>query len=282
LEAYADGTVRLKKIITAVTAQLGDRLPEEYVERLFENAVAYIGGFVLNLLNSTTSALTSLLIGAVVTGLYIVFWLCSPLHFSKDTEDVIQRYIMLKSLVCLLYGASTLVLFMLLGVDLPEFFGLTSFILNYIPEFGPIIAMILPLPVILLDSRLPDPLHTLALALIGQLLLKAFWSNVVEVKLIERDAHMTMHPVITLLSIAAFGSVWGPTGMMLSVPLMGLLKLAVASSDTVPLAYRLALFRALGDEKFEGRLNSPNQPFSDLDHDYTDTETSARNSPRFS
>merc|ERR1719261_2463087 len=77
--------------------------------------------------------------------------------------------------------------FLVLGIDLPEFYGLMSFILNYIPEFGPIIAITIPIPVIILDSRIPNPGHTLLVALCGLSAIKMFWSNVVEVKLIESD-----------------------------------------------------------------------------------------------
>ena len=46
-----------------------------------------------------------------------------------------------------------------------------------------------------------------------------------------------MHPVAILLSVAVWGHVWGPTGMLLSVPLMAFFKIALLS-DLVPPSYR--------------------------------------------
>jgi predicted PurR-regulated permease PerM len=224
------------------------------VERLFENVVSYIGRFVMTVVKSTTSALSTLIVASVVTGLYIVFWLCSPLSLPKHTEDLIQRYIVMKTFISFMYGLSTMIMFYCLGIDLPEFYGLMSFILNFIPEFGPIISFVIPIPVILLDSRIANPGRTLLLALSGFAMLKMFWSNFVEVKLIENDARMTMHPVMTLLSIGVFGLIWGPTGMMLSVPFMGMLRTVVVS-EHVPRRYSSIFL-----DVFEGGYDDNEKP----------------------
>merc|ERR1740121_3581622 len=97
--------------------------------------------------------------------------------------------------------------------------------------------MVLPVPVILFDSKLRTPFLTLLSAMAGQMSLKFIFANIIEVKLIENDATMKMHPVITLLAVTFFGFVWGPTGMLLSVPIMAYLKVVVLS-DRVPAAYR--------------------------------------------
>ena len=81
------------------------------------------------------------------------------------------------------------------------------------------------------------PFFTLFLALLGQGALKFAFANVIEVKLIESDQKLKMHPVAILLSVALWGHVWGPTGMLLSVPLMAFLKISLLS-DVVPASYR--------------------------------------------
>merc|ERR1712060_463918 len=97
--------------------------------------------------------------------------------------------------------------------------------------------MIFPVPVILFDSRLESPWLTLAIATAGQLGLKFVFANIIEVKLVENDSTMKMHPVVTLLAVTFFGFIWGPTGMLLSVPMMAYLKVVILS-DWVPPAYR--------------------------------------------
>jgi len=81
------------------------------------------------------------------------------------------------------------------------------------------------------------PFLTATIATSGQLCLKFVFANIVEVKLVENDATMKMHPVVTLLAVTFFGLVWGPTGMLLCVPMMTYLKVALLS-DVVPSAYR--------------------------------------------
>merc|ERR1711934_287881 len=94
---------------------------------------------------------------------------------------------------------------------------------------GAFIAMVLPVPVIIFDSKLRSPFITLFIATAGQLGLKFVFANIIEVKLVEHDATMKMHPVVTLLALSFFGFIWGPTGMLLSVPLMAYMKVVVLS-----------------------------------------------------
>lgn len=157
----------------------------------------------------------------------------------------------MKTLVCLGFGSSCGLLLAFLGIDLSAVFALLTFFLNYIPEVGPIVAILLPCPIILFDSRFESPVFTLFIAIVGQLALKFIFSNIIEVKLIESDNKLRMHPVMILFSVAAFGFIWGPTGMLLSVPTMALLKLVLVS-DTVPQSYRDPLLVVL-----EGDRNAP-------------------------
>merc|ERR1719373_1326887 len=87
------------------------------------------------------------------------------------------------------------------------------------------------------DSRIERPLLVLVTAIAGQLALKFAFSYFIEVKLIESDKKLRMHPVMILVSVGVFGYLWGPTGMLLSVPLMALLKISLFS-DLVPSSYR--------------------------------------------
>eukprot|EP00439_Symbiodinium_sp_Y106_P085259 s97_g27.t6 len=104
--------------------------------------------------------------------------------------------------------------------------GLTSFVLSFIPEVGAFLSMALSVPVILFDSRLEAPLATLLTALAAQIGLKFLFANVVEVKLVENDSTMKMHPVVTLLAPKLrFGR------------LGGYLK-AVVLAEYVPAGYR--------------------------------------------
>ncbi|CAD7926860.1 unnamed protein product [Amoebophrya sp. A25] len=159
------------------------------------------------------------------------------LLLMPQLRKTFRRYLLLKSICCFGFGLAVGIWLSALGIDLAAAFGAITFVMNYVPEIGPFISILLPTPIILLDSRLERPLFTLFLAVVGQAGLKFAFANVVEVKLIENDRKLRMHPVTILLSVALWGHVWGPTGMLLSVPLMAFLKISLLS-DVVPASYR--------------------------------------------
>jgi len=214
----------------------------------------FLGGFINNV--------SSLLFGGLLTLLYALFWLCSPVPLDASVDNMFRRYLMVKTLACFGYGFSCGLLLYLLSVDLASIFGLATFVLNYVPEVGPFVAMVLPCPLIILDSRFERPLLVLLISVLGQLALKFAFSNIIEVKLIESDKKLRMHPVMILLSVSIFGYLWGPTGMLLSVPLMALVKISLFS-DLVPSSYRDPILVLLeGDKEAPLRHRSRRPPLS--------------------
>lgn len=176
-----------------------------------------------------------------VVFLYVLFWLLRPLPIGGQAGSLVRSYIWKKTFVSLLFGFWVSLLFYMLHVDLALFFGMVSFFLNYVPEVGSFISICVPVPVILLDGRLQSPVGTAVLAILGQLFLKTMFNNVLEMKLVEQDREMSIHPVWVLLSLNYFGMVWGATGMLISVPLLAMLKSALLSKISEPNASALTL-----------------------------------------
>jgi len=193
----------------------------------------------------------------ILTAIYIVFWLFGPIPLDPSVRQVFQRYILIKTSVSFCYAASVYALLTLFDVDLRIAFALLTFLLNFVPEIGAIMCIVLPLPVILFDGNLENPLEKATFVLVGELLLKLIYGNIVEVIVLESDAQMRMHPVVILLCIAFFGWIWGPTGMLLSVPIMAALKATIASS-AIPEKYRDPILVAI-----EGDTHAP-QRFDEM------------------
>merc|ERR1712176_1062864 len=99
------------------------------------------------LVSSMFENMTFYLVEGVMILLYMMFWLCDPIDISRDVAAVFQRYILLKGLASLLYAFATWLLLHLLSVDLAIVFSFISFCFNFVPEVGPFLAMLLPLPV---------------------------------------------------------------------------------------------------------------------------------------
>lgn len=253
-DVYRKGAQNLTNETLRVMGYLFQKMPENMKTR-YENVTADVmktaQDFVYGILGDIVNNVSSLLLGGLMTMLYTLFWLCSPVPIHASVDIMFRRYIMFKTLACFGFGICVGVLLSLLSIDLASFFALTTFALNYVPEVGPFLAMLLPCPVILLDSRLDRPMLVMITAVLGQLALKFAFGNIIEVKLIESDKKLRMHPVMILVSVGIFGYLWGPTGMLLSVPLMALLKISLFS-DLVPSSYRDPILVLL-----EGDRNAP-------------------------
>merc|ERR1719433_587699 len=235
-DVYQKGAENLTNQTNLLFQAVPDNLLKQYQD-LSYNMVKTAQDFLYTLLGNFVNNVSSLLLGGMLTLLYTLFWLCAPVPMSSSIDGMFRRYILLKTLACLGYGFCIGMLLSFMAVDLAAVFALANFALGYVPEVGPFVAMVLPCPVILLDSRLERPLLTMLTTVAGQLALKFAFSNIIEVRLIESDAKLRMHPVMILLSVGIFGYLWGPTGMLLSVPLMALVKISLFS-ELVPASYR--------------------------------------------
>eukprot|EP00927_Polykrikos_kofoidii_P045027 TRINITY_DN38894_c0_g1_i1.p1 TRINITY_DN38894_c0_g1~~TRINITY_DN38894_c0_g1_i1.p1 ORF type:complete len:523 (-),score=85.53 TRINITY_DN38894_c0_g1_i1:106-1674(-) len=239
-DVYQKGAQKLTNDAVFVLDKLFKKVPAR-IRRRYEDVTSDVmtsaQDFLYALVGKLVNSVTSFLLSGLLTLLYTLFWLCSPVPMDSSIDIMFRRYIMFKTLVCFGYGICVGTLLAFLSVDLASVFALTTFALNYVPEVGPFVAMVLPCPVILLDSRFERPFLVLLSALGGQLALKFAFSNILEVKLIESDKKLRMHPVMILLSVGILGYLWGATGMLLSVPLMALVKIALFA-DLVPSSYR--------------------------------------------
>lgn len=237
---YQQGAANLTNEVVRVLGYMFQKMPEgikTQYENVTEDVMKTAQDLLYGLLGELVNNVSSLLLGWLLTLLYTLFWLCSPVPINASVDTMFRRYIMFKTFACLGFGTCVGLLLWLLSVDLASIFALATFVLNYVPEVGPFVAMFLPCPVILFDSRMTRPFLVMLTATMGQLALKFAFSNIIEVKLIESDKKLRMHPVMILLSVGIFGYLWGPTGMLLSVPLMALLKICLFS-DLVPASYR--------------------------------------------
>lgn len=234
---YKKGAENVAQAVQKAVAHATGSMPKSVAEDISRNALEKAEEVASAIVGEVLGNAWRTLLEFLMMALYIAFWLSAPMPLGSKMEELFRRYILLKGLACLGYGLCVGTLLGSLGVDLSPAFGLFAFLLSFVPEVGAIVALLLPAPVILFDSRLESPAMTLFIATASQLGLKFVFANVVEVKLVEADQLMKMHPVIILLAVTFFGFIWGPTGMLLAVPLVAYFK-AVLLSDSVPACYR--------------------------------------------
>merc|ERR1712216_1122652 len=72
----------------------------------------------------------------------------------QEIEGMVMNYISLKFLLSAMTGGIVGLIMVACGVKIGAVWGLLAFMLNFIPNVGSMIAMILPLPFILLDEEM--------------------------------------------------------------------------------------------------------------------------------
>ncbi len=150
----------------------------------------------------------------------------------KNITEQIQKYIFTKSLISLTTSAIVSIVLALFGVDFILVWAVLTFVLNFIPNIGSVIAVILPTTMCLLQFGSVGYTGILALILI---VVQNLIGNIIEPKIFGN--RLGLNPIVILLSLLIWGYVWGIAGMILSVPLTAVLKIIFDSSDSKNLKF---------------------------------------------
>lgn len=146
-------------------------------------------------------------------------------HFTTFVGDI-KRYMIIKSLISLTTGILIGLWLFILGVDFPVLWGFLAFLLNYVPSIGSTIAAV---PAVLLAFVQLGIGHA-AMVTAGYMTLNFVLDNVIETKLMGR--RLGLSTLIVFLSLIFWGSLLGPVGMVLCIPLTMTLKFACENNKS--------------------------------------------------
>eukprot|EP00930_Biecheleria_cincta_P061341 TRINITY_DN46906_c0_g1_i1.p1 TRINITY_DN46906_c0_g1~~TRINITY_DN46906_c0_g1_i1.p1 ORF type:complete len:590 (-),score=81.65 TRINITY_DN46906_c0_g1_i1:67-1836(-) len=170
--------------------------------------------------------------------LYVLFWTLEPLPVNSAVSGVFKTYLLQKSLVCLIFAGMVSVLLLSLECPLWHVLFIAAFILNYVPEVGPIACFALMLPLILLDGNQSFAARSsnAIIFTIVFLAIKFVTGNIIEVQLYAKSGGdlMRMHPVVMLALMMLFEAILGITGMFMTVPVMAAAKYYMLSMNLPP------------------------------------------------
>ena len=138
-----------------------------------------------------------------------------------EVEIRVKRYLLTMLFTSGVTGVLVGFVLEILGVKLGWMFGFLAFLLNFIPNIGSVIATILPLPVALIDPELGLASKILVLAIPGGI--QFVIGNIIQPKLM--GGSLDLHPIVVLLSLIFFGTIWGIIGMFLAVPITAVVKI---------------------------------------------------------
>jgi len=198
-------------------------------------------GALLTALGQTLSAVLTVLSRLVIVVLTAAFILLEAAEldhkvrvvFGADSDitrsllegsRTVQRYLAIKTVASLCTGAIVGALNASLGLDFALLWGVVAFLFNYVPSIGSIVAA---LPAVLLALVQLGPVPALVIA-VGYTVTNVAIGNVIEPRVLGR--RLGLSPLVVILSLFFWGFVWGPTGMLLSVPMTVVLKLLLEVS----------------------------------------------------
>lgn len=135
-----------------------------------------------------------------------------------EVEGKIGGYFRGQLLLCLIVGLLSLVAFLLIGVPNALTLALISGVTEAIPLLGPTLGAI---PAILITLTI-DPIKTIWV--IGAMvLIQSAESNFLVPRVMDKS--VGINPLLTILSIAAFGLLFGFVGAILAIPLAAILQI---------------------------------------------------------
>jgi AI-2 transport protein TqsA len=147
-----------------------------------------------------------------------------PARLSLVIRDV-QQYVAIKTLISLATGAFVGLGLWALGVDFALLWGLLAFILNFVPSLGSILAAIPPVMLALVQSGFGRA----ALVALCFVVVNTILGNILEPQLLGR--RLGLSTLVVFLSLVFWGWVWGPVGMLLSVPLTMIVKILLEHAE---------------------------------------------------
>ncbi len=147
------------------------------------------------------------------------------LKYLAGVVREVQHYLGVKTLISIATGTLLGLFTWALGMPYAPVFGLVAFLLNFVPAIGSIIAAV---PTVIVALLIYGPGRA-AIVAGGYILVNLMIGNVIEPSLMGR--RFGLSTLVVFISLIFWGWVWGPLGMLLSVPLTMMIKIALDESE---------------------------------------------------
>jgi predicted PurR-regulated permease PerM len=136
-----------------------------------------------------------------------------------EVNDIISKFIRGQLLDGAIVGLISGIGLSIIGLDFAFLIGITAGIANIIPYVGPLIGCI---PAIIVGILSPNPIMALWAVLL-LLAVQQLDSAVISPKIVGDS--MGLHPIFIIMAVIIGGNLAGIIGMLLSVPVAGIIKL---------------------------------------------------------
>jgi AI-2 transport protein TqsA len=181
---------------------------------------------------AATGALSLLTNGTLVT-IFVIFLLLGRRKSAnksavfRQIDHNIRRYLIIKFLVSALTGFLIWVILTSFGLELALVFAVLTFVLNFIPSIGSIVATLLPIPIALVQFETMGPvIAIIVLCTTVQMVV----GNGLDPLLMGHN--LDLSPVTIVAALVFWGLLWGVVGMLLAAPLTAILRIVLGQFET--------------------------------------------------
>jgi predicted PurR-regulated permease PerM len=208
-------------------ATLMQQFDPSTIFKLVANALGSLGGVLSNSFLIILTVIFMLFEGASLPAKlrYAFGEHSTHMQHVQRFLDNVKKYTTIKAAISFLTGLLIYVWLLMLDVDFALLWAVVAFLFNFVPNIGSIIAAV---PAVLLALIQLGPV-TAMLTAAGYVVVNTVMGNIIEPRYMGRG--LGLSTLVVFLSLVFWGWVLGPVGMLLSVPLTMLLKIALESSE---------------------------------------------------
>jgi AI-2 transport protein TqsA len=219
-------------------------IDKAYMVNLVQDGLKQLNlqGLFVNFYSSISNFMSSLFL---IT-LFVIFFFIEQVFFTQKIAKLfvgedsrekayflltkipqeIQRYLGLKTLFSMLTGGVIYLVMKMMGLAYAEFWGVSIFLLNFIPNIGALVITV----IITLFAYFQWLDSTKVFVFLGiQVFVHAFIGNFLETHFLGRTMHLS--PLFLLLALSFWGTLWGGMGLFLAVPMTVLMMIVLSSFE---------------------------------------------------
>ena len=241
-ERIPEVTEKLKTVSTNTiqyleeTAGISQEEQSEYLQQGINNLIDQSGNYVSSIVSATTNIFTVMTLMPIFIFFMLYYQEMYQTFFQKlfasrkgdyssvdnllsRVQDVTQNYLVgMLSVIGILAVLNTTGLF-IIGLEHALFFGVFASLLAIIPYIGIIIGA---LPPLLFALLLTDSLITPVLVVAVFATVQFLEGNFITPRIV--GSKVSINPFVAMIALIIGGELWGISGMILFVPLIGILK----------------------------------------------------------
>ena len=220
-------------IFLDIEAQIKESLPQ--IGSIVISSASQLANATVSIFNSTIDILMSIIISfyllmekeAVVNLAKRVLFITVKdkydfiMEFLRTLNSNIGVYVSSKILDSCIVGFISAIALFLIGSKYSLLLGLIMVFCNLIPYFGPMLGMI---PAVIINLFY-NPMVSVY-AIIALLVVQQIEMVIIEPKIV--GGQLGLNPLLTLFSISVGGALFGIPGMIMSTPIMGVLKIYIS------------------------------------------------------